>query len=202
MILMLIVQIFGGLIALIPLVATVAAVVWAVDFSYTSSFRGDPQYTELPEAIWVIRGVLAVFGVVFGVILGYLILAEILGAFVSWGFIGSASASLAGILQAWILIALILAVFAILRGAGWLSFKLFLKRKPSHIKREDSEPQSTAKDEEFTLGQVGRVLVGLFIAGVLVTAWFGVQPRNQTDVIQQWTSSAANATTNALGIRN
>lgn len=201
MILTLIIQIFGGLIALIPLAVMAAAVAWAVDFSYTSSIRGDPQYTELPWAIWAIRSALRVVGVVFGVILGYLILAEILGAFVSWGFIGSGAASFAGILQAWILIALILAVFAILRGAGWLSFKLLLKRKPIRVKREDSEPQPPAKDNEFTPWQIGRFLVGLVIATVLVVAWFGVQ-RPQTGFIQQWTSSAANATTNALGIRN
>lgn len=185
MILTLIVQIVGGLIALIPLGGMVAVTVWGMDFSYTGSFRNDLLYADLPETIRVIRGVLGVVSAAFGVVLGYLILAEILGAFVSWGFIGSAESSLAGILQAWILIALILAVLAILRGAGWLSFKLFFKRKPIRVKREDSEPQPTAKDDEFTPWQIGRFLVGLVIATVLVVAWFGVQQHNQNSFIQQ-----------------
>ena len=201
MILTLIIQIFGGLIALIPLVVMVAVVVWAVDFSYTSSFRGDPQYKELPEAIWIIRGILAFVGMLFGVILGYLILAEILGAFASWGFIASAKTSLAGILQAWFLITVILVVYAILRGAGWLSFKMLLKRKPIRIKREKSESQSSEKDEKFIMLESGKIIVGILIAALLVTTWFGVQ-QPPTGFIQQWTNSAANATTNALGIHN
>ena len=208
MVLSLMVQVFWGVLALIPVAVAAGIVVYLVDLTFISSFRFDPLYDEEKSAKGVryTRVVIQTIGLLFGIFVGYLLLAEILGAFTRWGWIGSATTSLSHILQAWIVMVAISLTLGIIRGVGWLTWYLAYKQKPIRVKpikksastnQELPHSNSNGSNSNFFSGWA----IGLVIAFLIVFGFFSMTNQNsQNSFTGDIANSTAQTTTNALGI--